>query len=241
MCTDERQVQHLIKKIVSRLFPVTKLHQTTAILHFNHTDNNLSRWLKEHSFQVTTIDNNTLEKTVNGGHQPETGSHPTLPFENNCFSLILMVETIEHTPKPYQLLRECARVLKPGGFLILSTPNIHSFASRMKSPILDMSLHEETSKDEPPNQHHSPVSISMLLYSFRKTNMTLVDLYTTGPKLSWFSRMLKSFINAFTFQMMKNFGRSQHHREYYLNYLSDRQLRKLIDATVLVVVARKES
>lgn len=48
----------------------------------------------------------------------------TLPFERNEFDAILCFETIEHVAKPETLIMELARVVKEGGELILTTPNI---------------------------------------------------------------------------------------------------------------------
>ncbi len=46
-----------------------------------------------------------------------------LPFEDNMFDTIYSVDVIEHMETPEKMLLEAARVLKPGGFLILQTPN----------------------------------------------------------------------------------------------------------------------
>ena len=45
-----------------------------------------------------------------------------LPFPENSFDLILCTEMLEHIPSPIALLREVARVKKPQGIFILSTP-----------------------------------------------------------------------------------------------------------------------
>lgn len=42
----------------------------------------------------------------------------------NRFDLVVSSECIEHTPDPYRAVRQMCRVLKPGGYLSLSTPNI---------------------------------------------------------------------------------------------------------------------
>jgi exopolysaccharide biosynthesis WecB/TagA/CpsF family protein len=46
-----------------------------------------------------------------------------LPFVSESFDAITMIEVLEHTDSERQVLRECYRVLKPGGFLVLFVPN----------------------------------------------------------------------------------------------------------------------
>lgn len=55
-----------------------------------------------------------------------------LPFDDESFDAIVSFETVEHTADPLFFLRELRRVLKPGGPLIISTPNkrFHSFGRR---------------------------------------------------------------------------------------------------------------
>ena len=45
-----------------------------------------------------------------------------LPFADRVFDVVLSTEVLEHTPDPLQGLRELARVIKPGGRLLLTTP-----------------------------------------------------------------------------------------------------------------------
>ncbi len=52
------------------------------------------------------------------------GSVLDLPFEENVFDFVISSEVIEHTPNPKKAIEEMYRVLKPGGTLVLSTPNI---------------------------------------------------------------------------------------------------------------------
>jgi 2-polyprenyl-3-methyl-5-hydroxy-6-metoxy-1,4-benzoquinol methylase len=55
-----------------------------------------------------------------------------LPWPDASFDLILCVEGIEHVEDAFALLREMHRLLKPGGILIVTTPNIISLRSRMR-------------------------------------------------------------------------------------------------------------
>jgi ubiquinone biosynthesis O-methyltransferase len=55
------------------------------------------------------------------------GNATALEFDDNSFDKILCSEVIEHIPEWNNAIREIARVLRPGGSLVLSTPNRHSF------------------------------------------------------------------------------------------------------------------
>jgi SAM-dependent methyltransferase len=50
-----------------------------------------------------------------------------LPFRDETFSSVVSGHIIEHTPSPYEYLREHVRVLAPGGFLFLEFPNRYHY------------------------------------------------------------------------------------------------------------------
>ncbi|HRO70478.1 MAG TPA: class I SAM-dependent methyltransferase [Chitinophagaceae bacterium] len=50
------------------------------------------------------------------------GEAENIPCAAQAFDVVVSFETIEHTEKQEQMLREIKRVLKPGGLLIMSTP-----------------------------------------------------------------------------------------------------------------------
>ncbi|MCI0415649.1 methyltransferase domain-containing protein [bacterium] len=50
------------------------------------------------------------------------GTALALPFVDSAFHTVLCSEVLEHVPEPSRLLVEVERVLKPGGILILTTP-----------------------------------------------------------------------------------------------------------------------
>jgi len=58
----------------------------------------------------------------------QKASLPTLPFPAETFSVATMMQVIEHLPMEILLpgLRDVRRVLKPGGTLIVTTPNYRS-------------------------------------------------------------------------------------------------------------------
>jgi SAM-dependent methyltransferase len=47
-----------------------------------------------------------------------------LPFRDAAFDGVLCNQVLEHVPEPARLFAEAARVLRPGGLLVLSTPQV---------------------------------------------------------------------------------------------------------------------
>ena len=50
-----------------------------------------------------------------------------LPFESNKFSCVFGLSVVEHILHPCSYIKECHRVLAPGGTLVLLTPNISTY------------------------------------------------------------------------------------------------------------------
>ncbi len=52
-----------------------------------------------------------------------SGNIPPLPYDDNSFDRVVSFQVIEHIADDHRFLREISRVLKPGGFALLTTPN----------------------------------------------------------------------------------------------------------------------
>lgn len=55
-----------------------------------------------------------------------------LPYEDNFFEFITAFQVIEHLENPFFVMREAARVLKKGGFFVLSVPNPYHLSFKIK-------------------------------------------------------------------------------------------------------------
>lgn len=54
-----------------------------------------------------------------------------LGFPDNCFDIITLWQVLEHVPYPLVMLTEAHRILKRGGLLALSTPDIRGMPARI--------------------------------------------------------------------------------------------------------------
>jgi 2-polyprenyl-3-methyl-5-hydroxy-6-metoxy-1,4-benzoquinol methylase len=55
-----------------------------------------------------------------------------LPWSDGTFDAVFSTEGIEHLENHFSFLREVCRILKPGGLLVLTTPNITALRSRVR-------------------------------------------------------------------------------------------------------------
>ena len=60
------------------------------------------------------------------------GSLFRLPFPDNTFNMVFSGEVIEHLPDPEAVLTHFRKILKPGGILILTTPNSDRLINRVR-------------------------------------------------------------------------------------------------------------
>jgi 2-polyprenyl-3-methyl-5-hydroxy-6-metoxy-1,4-benzoquinol methylase len=47
-----------------------------------------------------------------------------LPIESETFDAVVSIETLEHVPMTDNFIKEAYRILKPGGYIVITTPNL---------------------------------------------------------------------------------------------------------------------
>jgi 2-polyprenyl-3-methyl-5-hydroxy-6-metoxy-1,4-benzoquinol methylase len=73
------------------------------------------------------LDRPAVEAAREKGLDTDCGDLKSMNYPADSFDAVIMSHVIEHVPHPRELLTECARVLKPGGRLVMLTPNAESF------------------------------------------------------------------------------------------------------------------
>ena len=152
--SNEAEVNYLtfhykrFKKVFSHL---KKLRPDGKILDVGTTP--FTFFLKENTkLEVYALDYNDLlkERTeqLSIDFKSADITEGDLPYNNDFFDIILFAEVFEHLHRdPVKILKSLYQKLKPGGYLILGTPNLASFVNRVKllfnQPILDYPTWDE--------------------------------------------------------------------------------------------------
>src|SRR2546430_14696425 len=84
-----------------------------------------------HAFDISKISLDAVRaKGFKGFYWDADGGQ--CPMPDNTYDLLIAGEIIEHLIDTDRFAEEARRILKPGGYLILSTPNLASWYSRIR-------------------------------------------------------------------------------------------------------------
>ena len=146
-----------------------------------------SEALRRLGFEVTAAD---LDEQVFAGSEirfEKVDLDLPLPFSDASFELVHCGDGIEHLESPIRALRELARVLAPGGSLLLTTPNYGSLERRLRF-LLSGSLAKPlpradtgVARGERGHGHLSPLTLTQLCWMAERAGLALVSARTLLP------------------------------------------------------------
>jgi ubiquinone/menaquinone biosynthesis C-methylase UbiE len=118
-----------------------------------------------------------------------------LPYADRFFDYVVCVEGLEHVENPSNAIREFARVIKPGGTLIVSVPNILNIEERLRwlfsgytshfkplSPETLDTIRSEFGEMEEIALHVNPIGYSEVRYLLEKNGFILKRAVPDAPK-----------------------------------------------------------
>ncbi len=120
-----------------------------------------------------------------------------LPYADAMFDAIVCIDGIEHIERPFDFIKECHRILRKGGVLIVSTPNLTALRSRWRWLLTGFHQGEKSPLDEAnytPLHHLTLVSFPELRYRLHANGFKLGAIKTNRVKfISWVYAALLPF------------------------------------------------
>ena len=165
-----------------------------------------------------------------------------LPWPEQSFDAIFSTEGIEHLESHYSFLREMHRILKPGGILVITTPNITALRSRVRffgsgffgrdsRPLNEASRH--------PLHHIGLATFPELRYELHTSGFHLMEVRHTHIKpISYLYAIYAPWMWLYTriaFRKEKNAAQRERNREILASLCSP----SLLFGECLMLVARK--
>lgn len=89
---------------------------------------------REHGYDVHGVELSHFSSTIakkKFGSKVFEGNLKDSKFPNANFDVITMFDLIEHIPQPLEFMKEVRRVIKPGGFIAITTPDTSSLSCKL--------------------------------------------------------------------------------------------------------------
>jgi SAM-dependent methyltransferase len=109
-----------------------------------------------------------------------------LPLADDSFDCVLMSEVIEHLESPQVSIREAVRALRPGGRLLITTPNYRSFWPVMEWTVDRLNMAPKMGGEQHISRFH-PASLRRLLTELHLEIEYFGSIYNLSPFLSLLS------------------------------------------------------
>jgi SAM-dependent methyltransferase len=128
---NEPEIIDLNTRIHDRVVECLRSETRGSVLDVGAGDGTLSARLRDEAFKVTAVDMFT------GDFQPvdidihAANLNEGFPFADGEFDVVVATEVIEHVENPWHFVRELYRITKPGGAVVISTPNLANVYTRL--------------------------------------------------------------------------------------------------------------
>jgi len=148
----------------------------------------------------------------------------SIPLPDNTYDAVVAIEVLEHLENHFRFLSELLRVTKPGGMLILTTPNVLSISSRWHFFIYGYTDCAPRPLDprraDYYMQHISPISVPEIVFMIERFGGEMVCLLANRIRRSsifWFCLLYPVFALAIRLKLLRRKYASM--REVYIRHL----------------------
>ncbi len=199
--------------------------------------------LIEKGFQAIGADVDPEAKALLGNAFSKVDLNAALPWPEQSFDAVFSTEGIEHLENHFSFLREMCRVLKPGGILVLTTPNITALRSRVRffgSGFFGRDARPLNESSRHPLHHIGLATFAELRYELHMSGFQLVRVRHTHIKpISYLYAIYAPWMWLYTrmaFRKEKDPAQEKRNKEILSTLLSP----SVLFGECLMLVAKKE-
>ncbi len=199
--------------------------------------------LIEKGFQAIGADVDPEAKALLGNAFSKVDLNAALPWPEQSFDAVFSTEGIEHLENHFSFLREMCRVLKPGGILVLTTPNITALRSRVRffgSGFFGRDARPLNESSRHPLHHIGLATFAELRYELHMSGFQLVRVRHTHIKpVSYLYAIYAPWMWLYTrmaFRKEKDPAQEKRNKEILSTLLSP----SVLFGECLMLIAKKE-
>lgn len=179
----------VIQRAVLRQVPSLRLAPGARVLDAPCGEGALAQALVESGFDVCAADLDVTARALLGPRFRAADLNAPLPWPDAAFDAFFSTEGIEHLENRFLFLREARRVLRPGGTLVLTTPNIVALRSRARflwSGFYHRDSRPLNESERRPLHHINLSTFSDLRYALHTAGFSIKEVGATHTKaVSW--------------------------------------------------------
>jgi SAM-dependent methyltransferase len=155
---------------------------------------------KQRGFEPCGVELNARTATIarDNGFPVVLGVLDDAHYPDAFFDVIYLGDIIEHVKDPHSFISECARILKPGGLIVISTPNLDCLWSQMTLPLYSLFTIPWSSVTPP---YH--------LHQFSDSNLNiLMGKHGFSPHELWFNKPPRLMYELGSLHLLKEFKKN---------------------------------
>ncbi|NEO98899.1 MAG: class I SAM-dependent methyltransferase [Symploca sp. SIO2E9] len=187
---DERKEFGNLDANIRFLNETALINKQIKILEIGSGTGSLLKYFHSRGYDIRGVEINKSRieesKHLHGNLPLEIVTSEILPFPDNSFDVVISFDVFEHIPDSDQHLQEVKRVLKPGGFYLLQTPN------KLTNVIFETIRWRSFTKWQA--DHCSLHSYWSILRRFRKNSFEEVSFYDISVVTEFFKIKVKNHL-----------------------------------------------